>query len=115
MNADFVYSDISMKVAIKFRGGCDPDSDRVEYWEEIRRAAGNGIEWVQVDSGCDDAVLVIRGCSKTCPQDNIPRLERAITVMDDSLNADEVIRLLGACLAIKTVEPRTRVQVSDQP
>jgi hypothetical protein len=83
-----------MKVAIKFCGGCDPDYDRVEYWAAIRGAAGDKIEWVRLDSDNYDAVLHIRGCNKTCPQDDMPQLDRVVTLTDDSLNAEHVVRLL---------------------
>ena len=90
-----------MKVALKFCGGCNPAYDRVEYWEQIRRKAGDKIDWVTLDYGNYDAVLLISGCDCACPRDDIPQMDRGVTPTNDSLNVEEVMSLLEECLKTK--------------
>ncbi|MDQ7781236.1 MAG: hypothetical protein RDU20_00060 [Desulfomonilaceae bacterium] len=83
-----------MKVALKFCGGCDPAYDRVEYWERIRGAAGDGITWTTADSGIHDAVLLICGCAKTCPRDDMLPDEIVVVLKDDTLDPADVVSRL---------------------
>ena len=93
-----------MKVALKFCGGCDPAYDRVEYWEQIRREAGDSIDWVNLDSGGYDAVLLICGCNSACPRDDIPHTDCVVSITDDSLHAENVVSLLQKCRKTKDVK-----------
>jgi hypothetical protein len=93
-----------MRVALKFCGGCDPAYDRVEYWEQIRLAAGDRIDWVRLDSGSYDAVLLICGCEKTCPRDDLSGEDCLVTLTNNSLDADLVVLLLESCLRAKIAE-----------
>lgn len=73
-----------IKVAVQFCGGCDPAYERVEYLEKIKSAAGNRIRWVSIKDGEFEAILVISGCAKACPEE---RLCRAVPIV--SLKTDE--------------------------
>jgi hypothetical protein len=95
-----------MKVALKFCGGCDPGYDRVEYWERIRGAAGDRIDWVSLDADHYDAVLLICGCKTMCPRDEISRTECLVTISDDEMDAESVVALLESCLTSKIGEAR---------
>jgi hypothetical protein len=86
-----------MKVALKYCGGCDPAYDRVEYWERIRDAAGDRIDWVSPDDPDYDAVLLICGCGKMCPRDEISRSDRLVSLPDDSIAPESVPLLLESC------------------
>ncbi len=83
-----------MKVALKYCGGCDPGYERVDYYQAVKRAAGDGIEWTTLDAGGWDAVLLICGCESACPEDELPAGARVIKVTDDSRPPEEVARLL---------------------
>lgn len=60
-------------MALKYCGGCDPTYDRVAYWEEIRDIAEGRIEWVSLDDGPYEAILVITGCPTACPERDLSR------------------------------------------
>lgn len=83
-----------MKVALKYCGGCDPTFERVDYFEGIKQAAGEGIEWTALDGGDYDAVLLICGCESACPLDEMPAGARVVTVTDDGRPPEQVVRLL---------------------
>lgn len=53
-------------VAVKYCGGCNPSYDRVRYVEGIRRAAEGRIEWVSLEEGRAETVLVVGGCERQC-------------------------------------------------
>ncbi|MCG6533863.1 MAG: hypothetical protein L7F78_04050 [Syntrophales bacterium LBB04] len=56
------------KVALKYCGGCDPAFDRVAYFNEIKSAALDRIEWVRPDDSDFQSLLVINGCLTACPE-----------------------------------------------
>ena len=56
-----------MKIGVKFCGGCDPAYDRVEYFESIKEAAGDHLDWVSNNSSALETLLVINGCGRACP------------------------------------------------
>ena len=85
-----------MKVALKFCGGCDPSYERVEYWEAIREAAGEGITWQRPDQGGHQVMLVICGCDTACPVEELPQDEPMLVITNDRQAPAEVAaRLLG--------------------
>ncbi len=55
-----------MLIGVKFCGGCDPVYDRVEYFESIKEAAGDHLDWVSYDSSAFERLLVINGCGRAC-------------------------------------------------
>lgn len=85
-----------MRVALKYCGGCDPAYERVEYFERIKQAAGEGIQWVRPDSGGFDALLLICGCEKACPLEEMPRTNKMVLIKHDQAAPENVVaRLKG--------------------
>lgn len=85
-----------MRIALKHCGGCNPGFDRVEYFERIREAAGDSVEWVTLDEQGIEAVLVISACETACPEEKIDfsPYGRVVAVRDDRIDPDEIIRIL---------------------
>jgi len=85
-----------MRVAIKFCGGCDPAYDRVEYFQRIKLAAGDVIEWLSPDEQGCEAVLLICGCLKACPEEELQEISPLVVVQHDGLSPETVVaQLLG--------------------
>jgi hypothetical protein len=79
------------KVALKFCGGCDPAYDRVEYWEEIRDAAGDRIVWVTMDDDEYEVVLGVNGCRKACLEEELGPLSRFISLVEEDRDIQKVV------------------------
>lgn len=85
-----------MRVAFKFCGGCDPACERVEYWEAIREAARERISWQTPGQGGAEVLLLICGCERACPLEDLPAGRPVVIVKNDRLAPAEVVaRLLG--------------------
>ncbi|MBM3299387.1 MAG: hypothetical protein FJY85_05490 [Deltaproteobacteria bacterium] len=85
-----------MKAAIKFCGGCDPAYDRVELFERMKAAAGGSIEWVRVEEQGHEAVLLVSGCLRACPEEELGHVTRLISLKHDGLSPESVVaQLLG--------------------
>lgn len=56
-----------MKVALKFCGGCDPTYDRIELVRQVKEIAADSIQWLTLDDGGYEAILLVCGCDKACP------------------------------------------------
>ncbi len=92
-----------IRAAVKFCGGCDPGYDRSAYWEAIRAQAGGLVDWVSLDEGGYEAVLIVDGCDTACVSEKLEsgelKLEapvRVVAVRDDSLDPDLVVnKILG--------------------
>ena len=84
------------KIALKYCGGCDPEFDRVKYFEEIQSAAGDLFEWVTLDDPDFDTVLVISGCDTACPVENmvLEPCRRMVSVRDNRRDPAEVVQSL---------------------
>ncbi len=84
------------RVALKYCGGCDCTYDRLEYVEKIKKAAEGRIEWVKMDNGRFDTVLMIHGCPVACPEQNLDPGHpwRIISVIDDRVAPEEIIKIL---------------------
>jgi hypothetical protein len=87
------FGNTMKKVALKFCGGCDPGYDRTEYWERIRSAAGEGIEWVSPAEDGRLMVLLISGCRRACPE-ALLHLPRLISLTDPVLDPRQVVTML---------------------
>ena len=79
-----------MKAAVKFCGGCDPTFDRVEYLNQIKHAAGIRVSWIAPHEGGGDVLLVICGCPKACPVDELEDI-RASVVLTDNDSSPEIV------------------------
>lgn len=83
------------RIALKYCGGCDAGFDRVQYFNRIRTAAGDSIEWVTLDDGGFEAVLVISGCETACPEEGIDFMPaRIVTVRTDKRDPGEIAQHL---------------------
>ena len=80
-----------MKVAIKFCGGCDPAYDRVEVFRKIKSLAGASIEWLREEEGGYKAVLLICGCPRACPKDELPHVAVLVWVTDSGVPPGRVV------------------------
>jgi hypothetical protein len=86
---------MSKRVALKYCGGCDPGFDRVELFTRIRAAGGDSIEWVGLDDPDFDTVLIIAGCDRACPEQDLEVFPyRVISIKHDRLDAGEIIKAL---------------------
>jgi hypothetical protein len=79
-----------MKVALKYCGGCDPAYERVEYFQRIKQAAGKSIQWVRPDEGGYSALLLICGCDKACPLEEMPRTDNLVLIKHDQAAPEAV-------------------------
>lgn len=81
------------RVALKFCGGCDPDYDRVEYWEKVRSAAGDRIKWLRVDDEGIEVALLINGCARACLENDLEHvpIRYTISIKDDTINPEQLI------------------------
>jgi hypothetical protein len=88
------------RVAVKFCGGCDPIYDRSEYWRWIKDSSEGRIEWCTLEDDGIEAVLVISGCPKACPveelylNDSLPVLSLADGEMEP-VRVVETLNSLG--------------------
>jgi len=84
------------RVALKFCGGCDPEYDRIAYCEKLHITAGDRIEWARPDDNGCHAALLICGCPRACPENDLastyPRC--IISITDDEEDSEEVIKKL---------------------
>ena len=84
------------RVALKYCGGCNPGYDRVAYVGKIKSAAGADIEWVTLDEGGIDAVLLATGCETACPRRSIDfgEYKRTVTIRDDKQSPEDLVKIL---------------------
>jgi len=85
-----------MKVAIKFCGGCDPTYDRVEVYRRIKLLAGHSIEWLGLEKQGYEAVLLVCGCLRACPESELQNVSRLVSIKHSGLSPESVVaQLLG--------------------
>ncbi len=82
---------MKMRVAIKFCGGCDPTFDRVELANRVKDVADTHITWVDMDQDSKDAILVICGCPKACPVDDLQDTAIPLVVIEQEFNPYTVV------------------------
>ena len=84
------------RIALKYCGGCNPGFDRVEFFNRIRAAAKDSVEWVTLDDENFDAVLMISGCDTACPEESLDlsAYDRILFIRDDKSDPQEVIESL---------------------
>jgi hypothetical protein len=82
------------RIALKFCGGCNPDYERTAYWEAIRLAAGETVQWVRLEDDDYQAVLLICGCPTACPRDEMPPGAKLVCLSDARLPAEDVLEML---------------------
>jgi hypothetical protein len=84
------------RVALKYCGGCDCTYDRLEYAKRLKHAAEGRIEWVSMDDGGFDTILMLHGCPAACPEEKLEPGHpwRIISVRDDLLAPEIIIHKL---------------------
>jgi hypothetical protein len=84
------------RIALKYCGGCDCTYDRLEYAGKLKKAAKGRIEWVTMDDGGFDTILMIHGCPVACPKEKLGPEHpwRIISVIDDRVAPEEIINQL---------------------
>ncbi len=80
-----------MKVALKFCGGCDPAYDRVQFFRRIMSEAGDSIEWLTIEARGYEAVLLVCGCLKACPEDGLQNIPGLVALHHDGLSPAYVV------------------------
>lgn len=80
-----------MIVAVKFCGGCDPEYDRTEMFNKIKKALGDRVEWTFSSQTSADYLLVINGCSRACADISDFHISRVISVDKETANLFENI------------------------
>lgn len=83
-------------MALKYCGGCNPGFDRVAYVEKIKSAAGPCIEWVTLDEGWFDAVLLVTGCDTACPRRSLDfsKYKQTLLIKDDKQSPEDLVKIL---------------------
>lgn len=86
------------KVGLKYCGGCDPAYDRVAYFNEIRSAAGNRIDWVRPEDLDFEALLIINGCNTACPERDLSngRKVSVLSLRNNEMDPERVVEILLA-------------------
>jgi len=88
------------RVAIKFCGGCDPVYERVTFWEKVRSAAADRIEWVSVNDYHFKTLLLIAGCPRACPERELKNLSSGKIISVKNAEIDPLLlidMLLSEC------------------
>ncbi len=83
-----------IKVAVKFCGGCDPTYERREYLEKIKSAAGDRIQWVSIRESGIEAILLISGCPKACPEEHLQGPVPIVSIKTDDIDPQRVADML---------------------
>lgn len=81
-------------MAVKFCGGCDPAYERLEYFERIKSVAGNSIRWVTTGDGGFEAILLISGCLKACPEERLPDSVPVVSLKTGDAHPERVVDML---------------------
>jgi hypothetical protein len=84
------------RIALKYCGGCDCTYDRLDYAKKLKIAAEGHVEWVSMDDGGFDTILMIHGCPVACPEEKLEPGHpwRIVSVIDDRFAPEEVIKKL---------------------
>ena len=66
------------------------------YVEKIKSTAGAEIEWVTLDEGGIDAVLLVTGCETACPRRSIDFGEygQTVTIKDDKQSPEDLVKII---------------------
>lgn len=84
---------LSLKVELRYCGGCNPGYDRVEYAERIHLAAGERISWVGLEEAAQ-VVLLVSGCPRACVLAEFDQARRVVSLIDDEKPPQRVVDIL---------------------
>ncbi len=84
------------RIGLKYCGGCNPSYERVEYVQRIQAAAGNRMEWVSIEEGDFDTLLIVNGCDKQCvlSEEYDKAGWRVLSLKDDGKGPEEILSML---------------------
>lgn len=91
----------SVKVGIKYCGGCNPTFDRVEFVRDLTAWLDFVVEWVSFEDEGISCLLIVNGCETACV--NLKELEdrrlRIFAVSNDEPGVKEnfLSFILGGC------------------
>ena len=70
--------------------------DRVDYFNRIRAAAGDSVDWVTVDDRGSEVIMLISGCDTACALTSIdPKVyHKIVSIRDDKWDPQEVFEAL---------------------
>lgn len=88
-----------IQVAVKFCGGCDPGYERVAYFSKIKAAAGQGFRWVELKEGGYQAILLLSGCPRACPEEDLPGSVPLVSLKSDERDPERVVRMLTEAIS----------------
>jgi hypothetical protein len=78
-----------MKVGLKYCGGCDPTYDRPALVQRIKSEAGDSFVWSALNEEDYDAVLLVCGCLRACPEDELQQFS-PVTIKSDLVSPEQV-------------------------
>ncbi len=81
-------------MAVKFCGGCGPAYERVAYLNKIKAAAGSRIRWVLLQEGGYEAILLLSGCPRACPEEDLPRPVPVVSLKSEARDPEIVAGML---------------------
>ena len=84
---------MSIKIGVKYCGGCNPNYDRVELVEDLKRRLGGKVKFVPPDSEGVDLILAVEGCETACA-DLSPFEGKRIFIMTGVEGAHRFIKLI---------------------
>ncbi len=87
-----------LKVGVRFCGGCNPDYDWEEFWREVKRIAGDEIEWVRWVEEEREALLLINCCQTACGEEEVVARElpgKVVSVRGGASPEEVVARLMS--------------------
>lgn len=88
-----------INVAVKFCGGCDPAYERVEYLRKIEDAASHRIRWMSLQDNGYEVILLISGCQRACPEEELPRSVRIVSLTSDEADPERVVSMITGTIS----------------
>jgi hypothetical protein len=68
----------------------------VEVFQRITAAAGDTIEWLRIEQQGYEAILLVCGCNRACPEDDLQHISRVVTIKHNGLSPERVVaQILG--------------------
>lgn len=81
---------------MKYCGGCDPGFNRTDYVRSIKNAAGATVQWVTLDEGPLNAILLVNGCFSACAWKAVDSKNNisVVSVCDGELSPENIVKIL---------------------
>ena len=91
---------MSIKIGVKYCGGCNPNYDRVELVEDLKRRLDGKVKFVVADSEGVELVLAVEGCEIACA-DLSPFEVKRIFIMTGVEDAHRFIKLIDELTCVQ--------------